>query len=137
MKKLALTITLLLGMTLGAFAEWNSYQSNWFFFNWFNPDEDEEEATGLFENDEVNAFMWNNVIETPTFSSNNGGGGLFGRGRSMNTGLGYGFRTGTGTGLFLPNVHGSNEDQAPLGSGVVVLLGMGAAYLVAKKRKEI
>ena len=133
MKKLALTITLLLGMTLGAFAEWNTYPSNW-FFNWFNTDE-EQQAPGLFENNEVNELMWDNVIETPTFSSNNGGG-LFGRGRSMNTGLGYGFRT-TGNGsLFLPPYHGSSEDQTPLGSGVVVLLGLGAAYLVGKRRRE-
>jgi hypothetical protein len=30
---------------------------------------------------------------------------------------------------------GGNQD-APLGSGVAVLLGLGAAYMVAKKRKE-
>ena len=29
-----------------------------------------------------------------------------------------------------------NADPAPLGSGIAVLVGLGAAYMVAKKRKE-
>jgi len=29
-----------------------------------------------------------------------------------------------------------NADPAPLGSGIAVLVGLGAAYVVAKKRKE-
>ena len=33
--------------------------------------------------------------------------------------------------------HGMEDDQsAPIGSGVIVLMGLGAAYLVAKKRKD-
>ena len=33
--------------------------------------------------------------------------------------------------------HGQQADQpAPLGSGIAVLLGLGAAYMVAKKRRE-
>lgn len=137
MKKLALTITFLLGMTIGAFAEWNSYEQGWMLFNLFNsnPDEQENANVGLFEDNEVNAMMWNNVIEAPTNIINYEGGGLFGRGKSMYTGVGNGFRNGIG--LFLPGGHGGDGDvEAPLGSGVVVLLGMGAAYLVAKKRKE-
>jgi len=36
----------------------------------------------------------------------------------------------------LPN-HGSDENgAAPLGSGIAVLMGLGAAYMVAKKRRE-
>ena len=36
----------------------------------------------------------------------------------------------------LPN-YGENTNQAaPLGSGVVVLMGLGAAYLMGKRRKE-
>jgi len=137
MKKLALTITFLLGMTLGAFADWNSYEQGWFLFNLFNsnPDEQEETNAGLFEDNEVNAMMWNNVIEAPTTMINYEGGGLFGRGKSMYTGVGSTYRENFG--LFLPNAHGNQGDsEAPLGSGVVVLLGMGAAYLVSKKRKE-
>lgn len=30
----------------------------------------------------------------------------------------------------------TGNQEAPLGSGVAVLLGLGAAYMVAKKRKE-
>ena len=33
--------------------------------------------------------------------------------------------------------HGATDNQpAPLGSGIAVLMGLGAAYMVAKKRKE-
>ena len=71
-----------------------------------------------------------------TFANNDGG--LFQRGASEPSGI-YGNRE---TGMFpsaapgLP-VHGETDNQdAPLGSGVAVLLGLGAAYMVAKKRKE-
>ena len=37
----------------------------------------------------------------------------------------------------LPTEHGQNGDQtSPLGSGIVALVGLGAAYLVGKRRKE-
>ena len=40
-------------------------------------------------------------------------------------------------GPMLPSNHGETGDQSsPLGSGVAVLLGLGAAYLVGKKREE-
>ena len=33
--------------------------------------------------------------------------------------------------------HGSDQNQpAPLGSGIAVLMGLGAAYLIGKKRRE-
>lgn len=39
--------------------------------------------------------------------------------------------------LSLPNTHGESSDSpAPLGSGIAVLVGLGAAYLVGKKRSE-
>ena len=61
-----------------------------------------------------------------------GDGGMFQRGTSEQ-------QTRT-TGVFsspkLPT-HGQTGNQnAPLGSGVAIMLGLGAAYLVAKKRKE-
>ena len=59
------------------------------------------------------------------------GGGLFQRG----TNDGYAFnREGTPG---LPG-HGStdNQDATPLGSGIVALMSLGAAYLVGKKRNE-
>ena len=37
----------------------------------------------------------------------------------------------------LPTQHGQDGDQtSPLGSGIVVLLGMGAAYLAGKRRED-
>jgi hypothetical protein len=38
----------------------------------------------------------------------------------------------------LPSQFGSDDDEpgAPIGSGIAVLMGLGAAYMVAKKRKE-
>ena len=48
-----------------------------------------------------------------------------------------GNRNGTEPLLNLPNTHGeSNDSPAPLGSGIAFLIGLGAAYLVGKKRKE-
>lgn len=39
--------------------------------------------------------------------------------------------------FYLPSQHGLTSDQAsPIGSGTLLLLGLGAAYLVAKWRKE-
>ena len=39
--------------------------------------------------------------------------------------------------LILPGQHGSGTDfEGPVGSGIAVLVGLGAAYLVGKKRKE-
>ena len=136
MKTLFLTVTFLLGMTFGAFADWNSYEQGWFLFNLFNsnPDEQDETNVGLFEDNEVNAMMWNNVVEAPTNMINYEGGGLFGRGKSLSTSVGSNFRNG---GLLLPNSHGQETDSgAPLGSGVVVLVGLGAAYLACTRRKE-
>jgi hypothetical protein len=55
--------------------------------------------------------------------------------------LGRGVTDGDGdvTTPMIPAQHGLTTDQdgdAPMGSGVAVLLGLGAAYMVAKKRKE-
>ena len=66
------------------------------------------------------------------------GGGLFGQGQAApeesNTTVMSGNRLGGNPAL--PN-HGQNTNQpAPLGSGIVVLIGLGAAYAVAKKREE-
>ena len=70
-----------------------------------------------------------------TFANNDGG--LFQRGASESTSGVYGDREGAlmgGPGL--PG-HGETGNQdAPLGSGIAVLLGLGAAYMVAKKHRE-
>ena len=61
------------------------------------------------------------------------GGGLFGRGaaseqRESNTAQGGGM-------MNMPATQHEN-DGAPLGSGAALLIGFGAAYMVAKKRKQ-
>lgn len=81
MKKIAMTLVILLGLTVGAFAQ---------------------------------------------------EGGLFGMGSSR--GENY---SKTEPMINLPGSHGSNDDQgAPLGSGIVVLAGLGAAYLASKKNNK-
>lgn len=70
-----------------------------------------------------------------------GDGGLFGSGYSNqdNSGL-LGSRDGELTDIAspgLPHQHGADGDQdAPLGSGVLMLLGLGAAYAFTKKKEE-
>lgn len=103
MKKIVLTVAIVLGMTMGASAQ---------VFGNENP-----YSGGLF-----------------------GGGGLFGRGVSPEEG-------GVDAGLFeqstlgLPD-HGeetnqpASQEEAPLGGGAMLLIGFGAAYAMAKKRKE-
>jgi hypothetical protein len=68
-----------------------------------------------------------------TFANTNDGG-LFQRGASEPASMEiFGNRDVT---PLLP-IHGEpGNGDAPLGSGVAVLLGLGAAYMVAKKRKE-
>lgn len=69
------------------------------------------------------------------------GGGLFKRGYMTDEeyyGAGL-FKNGGDRFPGLPG-HGSDDnedaDGAPLGSGLVLLAGLGAAYLVGKRRKE-
>lgn len=68
-----------------------------------------------------------------TFAQNDNNGGLFLRGAEMDESSS---RETTPT-LILPSQHGETGDQgAPVGSGIAVLMGLGAAYLVAQRRKE-
>ena len=63
-------------------------------------------------------------------------GGMFQRGTTDEeySGTSYFIRNG-GTPM-LPN-HGASDNQnAPLGSGIAVFMGLGASYLVAKRRKQ-
>ena len=65
----------------------------------------------------------------------NNNGGLFKRGTTPDEETYGGTRDNPA--LMLPGSHGQDIDQtSPLGSGVAVLLGLGAAYLVAKRSKE-
>ena len=91
MKKLVLTIAIVLGITFGASAQF------------FGDNEPQQK-----------------------------GGGLFGRGETPDYADG-----GTGTGTPMLPAHGQNTNQdAPLGSGALLLIGFGAAYAAAKRRKE-
>ena len=74
------------------------------------------------------------------------GGGLFNRGNNARNGAsGYSYFSTDGISdiqrdnfdaPLLP-IHGETDNQdAPLGSGIVALMSLGAAYMVAKKRKE-
>ena len=95
MKKLTLTIAIVLGMTIGAMAQYSG---------------------GLFQRGFVSDEVYYGA-ESDYYSNLRGGGSLM-----------------------MPTIpdHGGdgNQDGAPLGSGVAVLLGLGAAYAVAKKRRE-
>ena len=97
MKKLTLTIAIVLGTTLGLTAQ--------------------QSGGGLFERGNVTQEDYNSAYGSSQID-------LFGN-----------LRAGDLT-IELPN-HGQDENQnAPLGSGIAVLLGLGGAYLVAKKRRE-
>jgi len=90
MKKLALTIAIVLGLSMTSFGAWGT------------------------------------------------GGGLFQRGPVTDEEY-YGAANYRDGGLIMPGLpnHGLDTNQnAPLGSGIVLLASLGAAYLVAKRRKE-
>ena len=70
-------------------------------------------------------------------------GGLFQRGYNARNGFSaytyFSAKTVDGDDIDAPILpsHGSDQNQpAPLGSGIAVLMGLGAAYLVGKKRRE-
>ena len=92
MKKLVLTIAIVLGMTFGASAQY---------------------------------FGDNGQPQ---------GGGLFGRGATPEGPANA--QGGSGATPLLP-IHGQNDNQnAPLGGGALLLIGMGAAYAMAKKNRK-
>ena len=66
-------------------------------------------------------------------------GGLFGRGLEEEAfSTEWDYQTLRGSGLLLPGSHGLSNDvnATPPGTGIALLLGLGGAYLAAKKRKE-
>ena len=62
-------------------------------------------------------------------------GGLLNRGVSFDKQQNSGLR-GDGTTPALPPFGDDDNHDGPLGGGVAVLLGLGAAYLIGKKRNE-
>ena len=131
MKKLALTIAIALSMGMTTFAqeaftgadgvaESGLFNLGTSFFG--------NEELGLFSPDyydydeEYMAYgnQPENYVDNGFFGM--GGGTLFTRNTPV---------------LTLPSGHGATDDtNAPLGSGIAVLMGLGAAYLVGKRRKE-
>ena len=75
-----------------------------------------------------------------TFCASAQNGGLFGMGPQRGEdSYDYYNREGEGglIGLNLPSSHGETNDQgAPLGSGTLLLIGLGTAYLVGKKHAK-
>ena len=72
-------------------------------------------------------------LSMTTFADPNGGG-LFKRGETPERGMSR-FNQGEP----LTPVHGlpgNQNAEAPLGTGIAVLMGLGAAYLIGKKRNE-
>ena len=72
---------------------------------------------------------------TLTTFANSNDGGLFQRGASESASTEY-FGNREGGNPLIPGHNESGNQNAPLGSGVAVLLGLGAAYMVAKKHRE-
>ena len=59
-------------------------------------------------------------------------GGLFGMGpERQSESYDYSERGGM---LSLPSSHGNDQDESPLGSGALLLIGFGAAYALKKKK---
>ena len=101
MKKIALTIAIVLGFSLCSQAQGNG------LFGYGEAYEEESTNTAWY------ALYQNQEIDN----------GLFGI-----------FRTGG-----MPNLPSHNSDQnqpAPIGSGALLLIGFGAAYVTAKRRKK-
>ena len=72
-------------------------------------------------------------LSMTTFADPNGGG-LFKRGETPERSL----RFGEDESPLAPNhgLSGNQNAEAPLGTGIAVLMGLGAAYLIGKKRNE-
>ena len=130
MKKLIVTIAIVLGLGMTTYAqeaftgadgvaESGLFNLGTSFFGngelgLFSPDyydyEDEYEAYNNYPQ---------NYVDNGLFGM--GGGTLFGNTRNG--------------GLVLPGSHGQTDDSsAPLGSGIAVLMGLGAAYTLKKRR---
>ena len=130
MKNLALTIAIVLGMgmSLTAQIDENMYETKGGLFGL---------GRTMYENVNDEMFLPYGYAEEETFvpetysgMDDNGSAGLFGLGATLGGNRDNGL-------LKLPDTHGSDQDtDAPLGSGIVLLAGMGAAYLLKNKKND-
>lgn len=130
MKKLSLTIAIVLsiGLTLNAQIDENMYETKGGLFGL---------GQSIFTNTDEEMFLPYGYAEEETFvpetysgMDDNGSAGLFGLGATLGGNRDNGL-------LKLPDTHGSDQDtDAPLGSGIVLLAGMGAAYLLKNKKND-
>ena len=74
-------------------------------------------------------------LSMTTFAEGNPGGGLFQRGASTEE-MEYANRDVAMPVLPTHGLQNNYDATGPVGSGIAVLLGLGAAYLVGKRRKE-
>jgi hypothetical protein len=93
MKKLMITIAIILGMTMTTFADGGLFQRGYNAKNGFS-------GYSYFNSNGIN-----DRLEDPIYP-------------------------------MLPDHGQENNQAAPVGSGIAVLMGLGAAYMVARKRKE-
>ena len=73
-------------------------------------------------------------LSMTTFAAPNGGG-LFKRGETPERSM-TGFRQNDGPMVPQHGETGNQNGETPLGTGIAVLMGLGAAYLIGKKRNE-
>ena len=101
MKKLALTFAIVLGISLGAFAQGGLFQ--------YGVNAEEETSYNV---------AWYSFYQDQEVDNT-----LFGLLR-------------TGPGISTPDHNLDVNQPAPLGGGALLLIGLGAAYAAAKRRKE-
>ena len=129
MKKTLLTMALALILGLGANAqtmfdwdEWDYDSESSGMFDW--------ESSTDFELNNLGMFDWNVFTDLLDFTSQVDG---------ISDWISEFELFGDRGGVITPGLPGhdlSTNQDAPLGSGLVVLVGLGAAYAFAKRRKE-
>ena len=133
MKNAIITIAIVLGMAVGAFAQEESTgRTGLLGFGESFYDRDRG-VFSVMEKSDIEYTDGQDRANDYTQGSYQGEGGLFGKGDGS-------FWRGTGlSSPYAPGIYGSGNSQdanSPLGSGVALLAGLGAAYLAAKRRKE-
>ena len=98
--------------------------------DWFDWETDTEDT--YFDASSIEMFNWNAFSDLFDLTTSIEGIGEWASINELIEGL-----RGSTTTPILPSGHGGDGDvDAPLGSGIAVLVGLGAAYAMAKRRKE-